>query len=470
MVLILCLQVIIVASLVWASRTGIENTLPVFAFFVVLMPLECRLVIPGVCDFNTMRISLLTLLVLYLTREKEDRDHRPIPLKSLMLLHVAWALVSTIYSLSVMTSFKQVISQVLEYYLLYFLFLRILVRLETIYKVVFAICMAMGVCSVISLLEAYANWSILRVFPQNLWITYNGGLDPLYIEWGRGLRVRSTFPHPILFGDALAMSIPLAIYLLSILEKKSQRVLLWICLGLMFWAIYKTSSRGPWIATCLCFVMLFVLIKNRVRKYIATIAIAGALVLACRPGVWSTVAGLYSSTTDSNSPVGASYLYRATLTDAIKTAVAKDPERTLMGYGLGTFRELGLDITFLDVTQRWYTCDNNWDAFLYETGYVGLGIIACLLFCPLGIAIRDFRRLPFPQAYLSGVFLISLAGFYFLLMSVAGYSWGQQGYLAWILIALVVGNSRTVPEQQDELQEDFYQLPEGYEQNDLRLA
>ena len=91
------------------------------------------------------------------------------------------------------------------------------------------------------------------------------------------------------------------------------------------------------------------------------------------------------------------------------------------------FAELGLDITFLDVTQRWYTCDNNWDAFLYETGYVGLGIIFCLLCTPLLIALRTYIRLPRPEKNLSGVLFIALAGFYFLLMSVAGYSLGTTG-------------------------------------------
>jgi len=441
MAVILILQFVIVVSMVRASREHLENALPVFSFFVVLMPLESRLVIPGAFDFNTMRVSLLTLLILYFIR-KEKTDYSPIPLKSLMLLNVCWAVCSTLYSLSVVTSVKQLIAQVLEYYLLYFLFIRILTRLQTLYNIVFAISMAMGLCCVFSLLEAYANWSILRIFPANLWITYNGGLDPLYIEWGRGLRVRSTFPHPILFGDALAMSIPLTLYLQSIWENKRQRALLWLSLALMIWAIYKTSSRGPWIVTGLCCVLLFILINNRVRKYLAVTAVLCAIVVVSRPGIWQTIADLYQSSTDPNSPVGASYLYRDTLTEAVKAAVSKDTTRALLGYGLGTFRELGLDINFLDVTQRWYTCDDNWDLFLYEIGYVGTFLTGILLASPLWIAFRSYRLLPSPENRLSGVLLISLAAFDLLLMSVAGYSWGQQGYLAWILISLVVCHSR----------------------------
>lgn len=468
MLIIILLQLIIVISMIRASRPQLENALPVFAFFVVLMPLESRLVVPGIGDFNTMRVALLTLLILYLTR-KEKTSNSAIPLKVLMVMHVIWALCSTAYSLSVVTSVKQLISQVVEYYLLYFLFIKIITKRETLYKIVYAVSMSLALCSVFSLLEAYANWSILRIFPANLWITYNGGVDPLYIEWGRGLRVRSTFPHPILFGDALAMSIPMTLYLLSIWENKRQRLMLWLSLALMMWAIYKTSSRGPWIATGMCSMLLFILINNRVRKYLAVVAVIGVIVMLSRPGIWQTVADMYTASTDATSPVGASYLYRDTLSATVKSVVAKDTGRLLLGYGLGTFRELGLDITFLGVTQRWYTCDDQWAAFLYETGYVGLFIIGALLMSPLWIAFRSYRTLPKPENRLSGVFLISLAGFYFLLISVAGYSWGQQGYLSWIIISLIVCHSQ-LPVPGDEPDELSEEEERGVTEYDLNYA
>jgi hypothetical protein len=466
MILIICMQFIIVLCLVAAARRSLENALPVFCFFLVLMPLEARLVIPGLFDFNTMRVSLLTLLALYLYHGRANSDDTPLPLKSLILLHVGWVVCSTLYSLSVATSVKQLISQVVEYYLLYFLFVKIITRTSTIYNIIFAIVIAMGICSIFSVVEVYARWSILRIFPQNLWITYNGGVDPLYIEWGRGLRVRSTFPHPILFGDALAMTIPLTLYLLSIWERRRDRILLWASLMLMFWAIYKTSSRGPWIATALCGILLFIMVRNRIRTYLLVIALMAIAVLLARPGVWATIAGLYESSTDASSPVGSSYLYRDALNNAVRTAVGKDPGRAALGYGLGTFRELGLDINFLNTVQRWYTCDNNWALFLYETGYVGLFLTAALLFAALWIAFRTYWQLPPPESYFGAAIFTSLSGFYFLLLSVAGYSWGQQGYMAWILISISVSYSRIAllndnGQVEDEVAEDpeeYYEL------------
>jgi hypothetical protein len=469
MITIVCLQLLIIVILVRVSRHRLEDALPALCFFLVLMPLEARLVVPGVFDLTTMRICLLTLLVLYVSRWNTSPS-APVPLKSLIILHAGCVLCSTFYSISVATSVKQLLSQVLEYYLLYYILVKTISEVRTLYKIMFAMTMAMGICCLFALLEAYASWSILRVFPSNLWITYNGGLDPLYIEWGRGLRVRSTFPHPILFGDALAMTIPISLYLLSIWENAWQRKLLWLVTILMFWSIYKTSSRGPWIATIIASVLLFILVRNRVRKYIAVLAIASLIVLACLPGIRQTISGLYESSTDSTSPVGSSYLYRDVLSSTVSRAVSAEPGRALLGYGLGTFREKGLEITFLNVTQRWYTCDDNWALFLYETGYVGTVLISLLLFAPLYFAIRTYWRLPCPDNGLDGVLFVSLSGFYFLLLSVAGYSWGQQGYMGWILISLIVSHSRVGMREESLLEPRSFECSIIEEEYDFHLA
>jgi len=453
MILILIIDLVVVASLIAASRRRLEDALPAFCFFIVLVPFESRLVIPGLFDVSTWRVALLTLIILYLVR-REPASSCPIPLKNLMFLHIGWVLGSTLYSLSVVTSTKQLIAQVIEYYLLYSIFLRLISDVRTVYKIVYAMMIAMGVCCVFGLLEVYASWSILRIFPSSLWITYNGGVDPLYIEWGRGLRIRSTFPHPILFGVALAMCIPLALYLLSFWQRRWQRCVLWVIVVLMFWGVYRTSSRGPWIVVGLSCFLLFLMVNNRVRRYLSVIALLSTLVLIARPGVWDTIANLYQSSEDPTSPVGTSYLYRHALMDAITNAVAKDPGRAMFGYGLGTFRELGLDVGFLDTVQHSYTCDNGWAAFLYETGYGGLVIVGMLLLTPLLMTLRDYKRLPRPEKYFSGVLFISLAGFYFSLLSVAGYNWGQQGYMAWILISLAVVYPTIVLRDQHPAQSD----------------
>jgi hypothetical protein len=61
-----------------------------------------------------------------------------------------------------------------------------------------------------------------------------------------------------------------------------------------------------------------------------------------------------------------------------------------------------------------------------------------LLGYALLLALRNYWRLPRPESMLSGVLFICIAGFYFLMLSVASYSWGQQGYMNWILISMSI--------------------------------
>lgn len=437
------MDVVVVSTIFVLSRRDLNKALPALCFFLVLMPLEARLELPGFFDLSVVRVAILTLIAVYLSSRKRAPSG-PVPLKWLIVLQVSSALCSTAYSLSVRTSAKQVLAQVIEYYLLYYILVRVISDVRTVYNIAYSMMLAIGVCCVFSLVEAYAQWSVLRVFPSNLWITYDNPTDPLYIEWGRGLRVRSTFPHPILFGDALAMTIPVSLFLISGWARGRRRLLLWLVTALMLWAIYKTSSRGPWLLAGCSFVLLFFLQPARVRRYVAALAIGSVLVMVARPGIFETISNLYYATFSIDNPMGSSYEFRHALMDSVTTAVGKDSTRMLFGYGLGTFRELGLEINFLNTVRRWYTCDNNWAVFLYETGYVGLVANGLLLITPVLLTLRQYWRLGHPARYFSGVLFIVLAVFDLGLLSVAGYSWGQQGSMAWILISLSIVYPRLV--------------------------
>ncbi len=85
------------------------------------------------------------------------------------------------------------------------------------------------------------------------------------------------------------------------------------------------------------------------------------------------------------------------------------------------------------------------------------------------ITFRTYWQLPPPESYFSAVIFISLSGFYFLLLSVAGYSWGQQGYMAWILISISVSYSR-IALQGDAEQAEDENTGEMEEQYELHLA
>ena len=179
MILVLFIDLVVVISLVVASRRRLQDALPLFCFFLVVMPFESRFVVPGIVDVSTERVALLTLLVLFLFRRRRNRVG-PIPLKRLIYVHIGWVLCSTLYSLSVVTSVKQLIAQVLEYYLLYYIFFKTISEVRTVYRMVYAMAIAMAICCVFGMFEAYGSWSILQLFPSNLWITYDRTGSALY--------------------------------------------------------------------------------------------------------------------------------------------------------------------------------------------------------------------------------------------------------------------------------------------------
>ena len=89
---------------------------------------------------------------------------------------------STLFSIVVTTSAKQLLAQVLEYYLLYYIILKTVSSARTISRIAFAMVAAMTVCCVFGLLEIYAQWSVLSIFPAELQLTYGNIYAELLIE------------------------------------------------------------------------------------------------------------------------------------------------------------------------------------------------------------------------------------------------------------------------------------------------
>jgi hypothetical protein len=212
---------------------------------------------------------------------------------------------------------------------------------------------------------------------------------------------------------------------------------------LMFWNLYKTSSRGPWLATILSLSVLTVVARPKIRRRILAVALLAVVVLMIRPGVADTIWNTYLATLDPDTSMGASFQYRPVLFHTVTAALRDDPGRALLGFGLGSFREKGLVLVLPRIeTHRWYTCDSSWILFIYETGYVGFSLLAALLFKPAAMALRGYWKLPTTdRRHLSLICFSSFVSLFFVMMSVAMYGWGQNGYMLWTLIAITVSNT-----------------------------
>ena len=297
--------------------------------------------IPGLFDLTTQRVATIALLVLYLAlrkRNSDDEAGRMTTLSSVILLIFGWDVISTLNSLVFTTSLKTILSDALDFYLLYYIITKTVTSTETVHKIVRAFIAALAVCCIFGWFEAYFGWKVIALFPTVVH-RFTPGQSGLLADDGR---VHATFPHSILFGNALALGIPWALYFLTLAKTTIQKTYLWIVVMLMFWNIYKTMSRGPWLALILSAILLLLFAESRIRKYLLVISVITISVLIIRPGVWTTLVNTYAETNDPDSSRGSSYQYRYDLMHEGERALANDFGRSLWGFGPGSFYYLHL--------------------------------------------------------------------------------------------------------------------------------
>lgn len=436
MTLILAIDVIVVGALVAiALSKGFEQALPFFAFILTLVPEESKITLPGLFDLTTQRVAIMTLLVLYLVvgrRTAETTKTHATPLKYLILLTLGWSLISTLNSVVFITSLKVVLSNILELYLVYFVFTETITGTESVHKILRAFVAALAVCCVFGWFEAYYQWRVVDLFPTTTYRFSNQGYD---VDLGR---TQSTFPHAILFGNALVLGIPWALYLLTTAKGATQKAYLWMVLTLMFWDIYKTMSRGPWLGLILSAALLLIFSPSTIRKSLLVISLLSISVCVIRPGVWDTIKNTYVETLDPDDPRGSSYQYRYDLMRVAKETLAKDTSRAIWGFGPESFYYLHLEgeDPITGHTVKYESCDSALVDIMVSTGYVGLLLVAALLLKPAWVSFRGFGSLPKPTNLLCLVLFINLVAFVFMMVSVMNWGWGQQTYMVWIILAL----------------------------------
>jgi len=448
MALVILIDVVLLIGLVYLTVSkGLEAALPFFVFVTILVPGESAIPLPGLFGLTTQRFAVMVLIVLYLVfgrRGPVEQRNVPTPLKLLLILNLAWNILSAVESIDPILSAKQLISIIFEYYVVYYIFYRTISTQQSIEKILKAMVASMAATVVFGSIESYSGWSVITWFPQ---AAYRFTLENEDISY----RTHSTFPHAILYGGALAMVIPQILYLIAKAQSKARRIALWIMCLPMFLCLYKSQSRGPWLAAIFGCLLVFLLTSKKVRKYMLFIACLSAAVLIIRPGVYDTIAESYAVTFMPEHPKGSSYEYRYALMDVAKTALARSTDRMLWGYGQESFYYLHLTGPFLGKPDhKFESCDSTWIQSMVETGYVGFGIFALMLGTAAWFTLRNVWRLPEPAKFLSWIFFVNLIQYYFLMMSVAIYSWGQNGYMLWFVIAMSMAYPKVMGAATDE--------------------
>jgi hypothetical protein len=287
----------------------------------------------------------------------------------------------------------------------------------------------------------YQGWAVIDLFPALQGRL--GSNSGLLIDMERGLRVRATFPHPILFGGALALAIPIALYLLTAARSAWQKTFLWLTVLMMFWNIYKTASRGPWLGFILAYTLFLFFSQARTRRHLLIIAFLVISVLVIRPGVLESLENTYVATLDLSTPEGNSYQGRWDLIRLGTAALAKSASRAILGYGPESFYYLHLETVNAEGHFGFAeSCDDAWLNLAIETGYVGMLLVVALFLQALRMIARRFFKGLEPDKYLYGLVFVNIVTFAFLMLSVAIYGWGQQTYLLWIPLAISMAHPR----------------------------
>ena len=443
----LLIAILDILSVIWlcsaVSRKGFEGALPVAAFLLMLFPAESQFHLPGLFDLTTQRIIVIALVILFAKAGSRRAKNTPLPLKHLVIPVVGWMIVSSANSVVPDISFKSTLSQCFDYFIPYYIFAKSVSTIETAHKIFLGFVASMFVCSIFGALEIYRGWSVLSLFPP---IAHHFS-DLAGAVSDRSARAQSTFGHPILFGTALSMAIPMALYLIDVYGNRRRRVFLWCAIMLMMLCIYQTQSRGPWLALSLSLVLLLAFGRQAMRKRLALIAILTAIVLFVRPGVWLTINNLYGETMNPDTAQGESYQWRYVLYNIAKQELSKSFGRSLWGYGPESFYSLGLTTdTVVDGevhTTKVESCDSAVVELMMDTGYVGFLLIAILLVKAMLLAFRQYLRQPGPEGSLCLVLGVNIAAFSFMMTNVELFGWGQQTYMLWIEIALVMISLRS---------------------------
>jgi hypothetical protein len=434
MTLILAIDaVVILLILGCAYRKGLERTLPLIAFLLMLFPNESQIALAGFFDLTTQRLIVVLAFAIYLF-SSEVKEKKKLPLKYTIFFLMAWMLIASVNSVVFVTSIKSVLSEFFDFFLIYYIFAKSITKTETVRKILYGFVAAMLLCSVLGVAEIYFDWSVLGLFPQvfHRFANMIGGVDD------RGGRVQTTFGHPILYGAALAMTIPMALYLISVSKTTWQKILLWTATFLMVLNLYKTSSRGPWLAAALSMGVVLLSGGKQMRRYVLAMSVLAVIVLLARPGIWETISNLYSLTLAPDTAQGSSYEWRYALFDQAFLHLNHDFWRALFGYGPESFYFLGWKGMFQGNIVPFESCDSSVAQLMIETGYIGF-LLATSVFLIAGFkAFRSAMKIPKPANLPCVVLFVNICAFLFMMTNVSILGWGQQSYMAWIVVALAM--------------------------------
>jgi O-Antigen ligase len=442
--IVLSLMVLSTIAMIAIGARGTVKVLPLFTALVLLMPNRASIPFGSLFDLNMQRLFVVMLFVIY-ARDSSPTENEPIhdrrwldiPFLKLILINLAAMSISTIFSVNLPVSLKNLLMHATEYYLIYVIFCESIRTTEDVENIIHAVYAAVILLAILAVIETYTGWNPVNYLPNT------GGRffqeDGSGIDLDRGFRPTGVFPVSHLLGAAMVLGMTFTCYILTREDVQGWKAAsAWILLLVMGLCLYKTSTRGPWIAIVLSYGFLLVASSSRIRRTIVIFGAFTGVFILIRRGVYDTIERIVLQSFDTNTSIGSSYEYRYALIDVARDALGKDLFRTLFGYGPESFFYLNLKSEFLGMEYTFLSCDSSWIQSAIETGLLGFSVLAILLGGVFLYQIYHLRKMSGKSRDMMACLAAFNLAFLFLMTNLAIYGWVQFGHVYWILTAMSI--------------------------------
>ncbi len=428
LVIILAITVVILYLLKKDAQKGLAAA----TFSLILMPRELFFqVSESVPTLTGYRAIILVVFMYLLFTGKLNIKWQNMPIGVLLSLVLLTKLCSLIFALNFSLCFNGFLIFVLERYLFFIILIKAIESRIELGRYIHIVAIAITIIAILGSIERYTHFNPV----DYITLSDNSRLDARM-----AFEIYSTLPHPILYGVALAMGLPICLYVFDTVNNPHMKYLVGLCVLIIVANIYFSNSRGPWLACILVVLVLISFNYSRISVRMIPAALLVALVLLSRPGVFTTIYGLSSSTFDESSLEGGSFQYRFELFRVAFREINLAPERMAFGYGDNTAQSMNLTGTLSYGSHRevsFWSWDNEFALILLHNGIIGFIMHLVLFFYCLIFLIKHISILRGNDKQLLIALLASNTVFIFMMTNVAIFA-PQLHFIFWTNMAVAV--------------------------------
>lgn len=412
-------------------RAASSALLASFAVLLILVPGDLELQVGSPIDLTVARVVLLLLFATWAFRLlgvvatplPEDAKRAGYPLLGLLAVALVSVLVNAQGALESGedTGLKPLFI-LASYVGVYFLSLAVIDGRGVEEWILAVVAGAGAMVGLAAVLERFSGVNVLRAAFEAV-----PGLGAAPIEEalvrGSGIRVAGTGEHAIAFGGAMAMVLPLAVYLT--IRGQGRRRLLWgSATAAVGMALLLSVSRSSLLAAAVGFSILFIA-WPKYRMAIVMAAVLGMFAVhMIMPGLLGTFRKTLSpdylaKTESAENPYNRASDY-ARLAEIV-------PRQPLLGIGYNQFDP-----------RQYFFLDNQILKLLVELGVAGTLLMGLFIWRHAVLLAQAVRAGPVSEPTMSGALLAALCAFVTLSAFFDTFAFDQVTYLFFIIAALGV--------------------------------